>query len=101
MNNSQLKKEHVMKKLSIVICLIISLAFYGCAGMSDTQQRTMSGAAIDTAAGGIIGAVAGDTGLGLAVGAVAGAAGGYLYDKNEKSKKKNYEEGYEAGKKSQ
>ena len=31
----------------------------------------------------------------------AGAAGGYLYDRHEKSKEKAYEEGYEAGKKSQ
>ena len=56
-----------MKKLSIVIFLAISLALGGCAGMSDTEQRTLSGAAIGTAAGGIVGAIAGNTGLGLAV----------------------------------
>jgi uncharacterized membrane protein len=90
-----------MKKLSLIVILIISLAIGGCAGMSDTQQRTLSGAAIGTAAGGVVGAVAGNTGLGMAVGAAAGAGGGYLYDKNEKSKENAYNEGYEAGKTSQ
>jgi hypothetical protein len=53
-------------------------------------------AAIGTAAGGIIGAIAGDTPMGLAIGA---AAGGYLYDRHEKSKEKAYEEGYKEGQK--
>ena len=90
-----------MKKLSLIVVLIISLALGGCAGMSDTQQRTLSGAAIGTAAGGVVGAIAGNTGLGLAVGAAAGAGSGYLYDRHEKSKERAYKEGYEAGKKSQ
>ena len=41
-------------------------------------------------------AIAGDTPLGMAVGA---AAGGYLYDRHEKSKEKAYEEGYKEGQK--
>jgi osmotically inducible lipoprotein OsmB len=94
-----------MKEFSIVILLIISLALSGCAGMSDTEQRTLSGAAIGTAAGGIIGAIAGHTGIGLAAGALVGAGSGYLYDHHEKAQKKAhdqaYEQGYEAGKKSQ
>jgi hypothetical protein len=98
-------KEQVMKKLSLIVILIISLALGGCAGMSDTEQRTLSGAAIGTAAGGIVGAIAGHTGIGLAVGAVAGTAGGYLYDHHEKAQQKAhdqaYEQGYEAGKKNQ
>ena len=39
-----------MKKLLIVSLLTLSLALGGCAGMSDTEQRTLSGAAIGTAA---------------------------------------------------
>jgi uncharacterized membrane protein len=88
-----------MKKILMAMLLVISLAVAGCAGMSDTEQRTLSGAAVGTAAGGIIGAVAGNTPMGLAVGAVAGTAGGYLYDRHEKSKEKAYRDGYEAGKK--
>ena len=86
-----------MKKLSIVTILVIGLALGGCAGMSDTEQRTLSGAAIGTAAGGVVGAIAGNTGLGMAVGAAAGAGSGYLYDRHEKSKEAAYEEGYKAG----
>ena len=59
--------------------------------MSDTEQRTLSGAAIGTAAGGVVGAIAGHTGMGLAVGAAAGAAGGYLYDHHEKAKKEAHD----------
>ena len=94
-----------MKKLSIVFILIISLALVGCAGMSDTEQRTLSGAAIGTAAGGVVGAIAGHTGIGLAAGAVVGATSGYLYDHHEKAKQKahdeTYQQGYKAGQKSQ
>jgi osmotically inducible lipoprotein OsmB len=90
-----------MKNLSIIIFLIISLLSYGCAGMSDTQRRTMGGAAIGTAAGGVIGAIAGNTGVGLAVGAATGAVGGYLYDHHEKAKQNTYNQGYEAGRESQ
>ena len=63
-----------MKKNLIVVLLVVSLALGGCAGMSDTEQRTLSGAAIGTAAGGVVGGIAGHTGIGLAVGAVAGTA---------------------------
>ena len=68
-----------MKNITIIVLLVASLSLSGCAGMSDTQQRTMSGAAIGTAAGGVIGAISGNTGMGMAIGAAAGAGGGYLY----------------------
>ena len=48
------------------------------------QQRTLSGAAIGT-------------GVGAVIGAVAGTAGGYLYDKDQKSKDAAYQKGYAAG----
>ncbi len=61
-----------MKKQAIVVILVISLAFVGCAGMSDTQQRTLSGTAIGAGAGTVVGAIAGDAELGAAVGGTAG-----------------------------
>lgn len=96
-----LGKEKTMKKLVIVIMLVISTAFMGCAGMSDTEQRTLSGSAIGAAAGTAIGAIAGSAGWGAVIGATAGAAGGYLYDRIEKSKEAAYHRGYEEGKQSQ
>lgn len=86
-----------MKNLAIVVILVTSLSFMGCAGMSDTQQRTLSGAAIGAGAGTIIGAIAGDAGMGAAIGAAAGAGAGYIHDKNVKSKEEAYRQGYEAG----
>ena len=44
-----------MKKTAIVVVLVISLAFLGCAGMSDTEQRALSGAAIGAGAGALAG----------------------------------------------
>jgi len=90
-------KELTMKKTAIVVVLVISLAFLGCAGMSDTEQRTLSGAAIGAGAGTIIGAIAGDAGWGAAIGAAAGAGAGYIHDKNVKSRENAYRQGYEAG----
>ena len=58
----------------------------GCAGMTDTQQRTLSGAAIGAAGGAAIGAIAGDAGWGAVIGTGVGAASGYMYDKSQKSK---------------
>ena len=86
-----------MKKLAILMILVITAALPGCAGMTDTQQRTLSGTAMGAAAGTAIGAISGNAGWGAAIGAAAGAAGGYLYDRNEKSKEAAYRRGYEEG----
>jgi uncharacterized membrane protein len=90
-----------MKRTVIAIILSISLALAGCAGMSDTQQRTLSGGAIGAGAGAVVGAISGNTALGAAVGAAGGAAGGYLYDRYEKTKEAEYQKGYKAGQQSQ
>ena len=64
-----------MKRISLISILVISLALGGCAGMSDTEQRTLSGGAIGAGAGTVVGAIAGHTAWGAAIGAAAGAAG--------------------------
>jgi osmotically inducible lipoprotein OsmB len=86
-----------MKIISVVVILAFGLAVFGCAGMSDTQQRTLSGGAIGAAGGAVIGAMAGNAGLGAAIGGAAGLAGGYIYDQNQKSKEAAYQQGYKAG----
>ena len=88
-------------KRSLVLVPIAALALSGCSGMSDTQQRTLSGGAIGAAAGAGIVAIAGANPIwGALGGAVVGAAGGYVYDQYEKSKQREYNAGYQAGKKS-
>jgi hypothetical protein len=90
-----------MKKQAIVVVLVMILAVWGCAGMTDTQQRTVSGAAIGAAAGTAIGAISGSAGWGAAIGAAAGGAGGFIYGRHEESKEAAYRQGVEDGKKQQ
>jgi hypothetical protein len=82
-----------MKSLSVITILVIGLALGGCSGMSDTEQRTLSGAAIGAGAGAVVGAVAGNTAVGAVVGTAVGAGGGYLYDQHKKSEEKDNKEG--------
>jgi len=73
-----------IRRLVLACCLVGSLS--GCANMSTGEQRTLSGAAIGTAAGALIGELATGQPLhGAALGAAAGAAGGWLYDRHEKA----------------
>lgn len=68
-----------------VLAICVAGVMSGCANMSDTEQRTLSGAAIGTAAGAVIGQVATGRPLtGAAVGAAAGAASGWLYDRHKR-----------------
>jgi uncharacterized membrane protein len=82
-------KESTMNTRNLVIACCLVGGLTGCANMSSGEQRTMSGAAIGAAAGGLIlGLATGRPLRGVAMGAAAGAAGGYLYDRHEKSEGK-------------
>jgi osmotically inducible lipoprotein OsmB len=64
---------------SIVLIAAIVFALVGCAGMTETQQRTLSGGAIGAAAGAGIAAIAGGSAwTGAALGAAGGAITGYI-----------------------
>lgn len=73
-----------MKGISLVI-LAAFLCSAGCAGMSATEQRVLSGGAIGAGGGALIGAAAGSAAIGAAAGGGAGLLGGYLYDRYRKS----------------
>ncbi|MCK8602758.1 YMGG-like glycine zipper-containing protein [Desulfoferrobacter suflitae] len=76
-------RKALMKKFAVVVVLLTMLV--GCAGMSSTQQRTLSGGAIGAGTGAAIGAISGGSPMtGAVIGGAAGAAGGYLYDKSKK-----------------
>lgn len=74
-----------MKSLTAGVALLFTVALSGCAGMSSTEQRTLSGAGIGAAGGAAIGAMSGSAGTGAAIGAAAGGLGGFLYDRHRKS----------------
>ena len=82
-------------KLSEILAVIITLG--GCAGMSDTTQRSVTGSLIGAGAGGIIGAIAGNAGMGAAIGAGTGLVGGYLYGKHKESEQDAYQRGVNDG----
>ena len=65
---------------SMLVLLAGSVA--GCAGMNDTEQRVLSGAAIGAGAGAGLGAVTGGLSIagGAAIGAAAGAVSGLAVD---------------------
>lgn len=70
-------------RLAVVFAAGLSLA--ACADMSQTQQRTATGAVGGGALGGIIGSFSGNAGMGALLGAGLGAGGGYLYDQSQQS----------------
>jgi uncharacterized membrane protein len=83
---TNLNEESIMKKYSLVLMAVLAVSVSGCANMSSGEQRTLSGAGIGAAAGALVGELAvGRPMAGAAWGAAAGAAGGYLYDRHEKS----------------
>ncbi len=72
-----------MPKLAKGVVLASALAIAGCADLTTTQQRTLTGGAAGAAAGAGIGALAGDAALGAAIGGAIGTAGGYLFSKSQ------------------
>ena len=61
-----------MNKMVISMVIVVCLALGACAGMSQTEQRTLSGGAL-------------------------GLGSGYLYGKHKESEQQAYQKGYEAG----
>jgi hypothetical protein len=85
-------------KSSVIAILVAgALATSGCAGMSQTEQRTLTGGAGGAAAGAVIGAIAGNAGLGALIGGAVGTTGGFLYGKHKESEQNAYNQGVAAG----
>lgn len=79
------------------LALASAVALGGCAGLTPTEQRTLTGGAGGAAGGALIGALAGNAGLGALIGAGLGAGGGYLYDLHRQDEQRAYERGYQQG----
>jgi len=81
------------KTTVIAAAVLGALALSGCAGMSQTEKDTATGAGIGAAAGAVIGAMAGGhAAKGAAIGAAVGAAGGYIWSKNMREQQASMEE---------
>ena len=67
-------------KSQITITSMVACLVCGCANMTTTEQRTLSGAAFGALGGAAIAAIAeGGVATGAAIGAGVGAGAGYLY----------------------
>ncbi|TDN52324.1 OmpA family protein [Azoarcus indigens] len=84
--------------LSLTCIAIAASGLYGCAGMSETQRDTGTGAAIGAVTGAVLGrATSGKgnrgeaTAIGAAAGAAIGAGGGYLWSQRMQAQKAEME----------
>jgi hypothetical protein len=76
-----------MKIMVVMLSLILAGSMPGCAGLTDEQQRMLSGGAMGAAGGALLGAVAGGSAMiGAAVGGAAGVAAGYAINEHQKAK---------------
>lgn len=72
--------RHAGKAVAIALS-VAALGLGGCSNMTQSEQRILSGAAIGTVGGALVGAATGgSTVWGGVIGAAAGATGGYVYD---------------------
>lgn len=74
-----------MRKATALFLVAILLCV-GCSGMSNTEQRVLSGGAIGASGGALIGALAGSAAIGAAAGGGAGLLAGFAYDQYQKSR---------------
>ena len=68
-----------MKPAKCLAIVVMASVTAGCAGMTPTEQRTLSGGAIGAAGGAVLSGVSGgDPAVGAVIGGAAGAFTGYL-----------------------
>ncbi|MEQ9172246.1 MAG: glycine zipper domain-containing protein [Rhodospirillales bacterium] len=71
------------------LVLVSALALSACSGMSNTEQRTLSGGAIGAGVGAVGTALTGGcVSCGAALGGAVGAGAGYLMGKDKEDDKK-------------
>jgi osmotically inducible lipoprotein OsmB len=77
-----------LKRIMFVFVVLAFASALGCAGMSRTQQTTLSGGAIGATGGAVLGAVTGGSpAVGAAIGGAAGAGVGYIKGQHDQGKR--------------
>jgi osmotically inducible lipoprotein OsmB len=68
-----------MKSIKGLAVVLLATLSFGCAGMSNRQQTTLSGGAIGAGGGALLGGVSGGSpAVGAVLGGAAGALTGYI-----------------------
>ncbi|BDG72437.1 glycine zipper family protein [Roseomonas fluvialis] len=73
-----------IKSLRLVVLLAGGIGLTGCAGMSDSQRATATGAGIGALGGAAIGSLSGNAGWGALIGAGVGGVSGYAIDRGRR-----------------
>ncbi len=73
-----------IKSLRLVVVLAGGLGLAGCAGMSDSQRATATGAGIGALGGAAIGSLSGNAGWGALIGAGVGGVSGYAIERGRR-----------------
>jgi len=84
------------RNLILAPALAAVLAMTACANMNPSQQSTLSGAAIGTAAGVAVGAITGEWAW-AAAGAAIGAGAGYLTEQERQRQAAAQQRAFDAG----
>jgi len=84
------------RNLILAPALAALLATAGCSNMTQSQQSTLSGAGIGTAAGLAVGAITGDWAW-AAAGAAIGAGAGYLTEQERQRQAAAQQRAFDAG----
>ena len=71
-------------RLGAAVALVAALGLSGCDINNRTGERTLTGAAVGAAGGGVLGLLTGNPLSKAVSGAAAGAAGGFVYDQLKK-----------------
>lgn len=79
-----------MRMMKVGSALLALTLMTGCAGMSDQEQRALSGGAAGASGGALLGAMTGGSAmLGAAILGPVGIAAGLLYHEHEQNKTKS------------
>lgn len=88
----------ILSRASKTVAVIALLGLGACSGMTDTQQKTVSGATAGMAIGAVGTVITGGcVACGTAIGGVVGAGTGYLLDQLDKGTRSDSSSDYSSG----
>jgi hypothetical protein len=72
------------KPLRLAVVLLAGFGLSACAGMTDSQRSTATGAGIGALGGAAIGSLSGNAGMGALIGAGVGGASGFAIERGRR-----------------